>query len=231
MNDRLAICIVCGGEYEDLALWKVPGLRDSKCPVCRVTTSPTQRPEWPDPLAPKLTEPVASNAADVVQPRSVVEDLLPSLRLARWVVRFVALLFIVACGLPAMSIWEDLPPRSGLWCLVFGLISCIAWLPNPLLLYGSIALLRGRNRAGLIAGLAACLCSLPLFEYTVVGGGFRRMHSGYFFWQADLFIFSLAALGLTKRYGENPGRPRSQDIESHPKREDEARDRLIETLT
>jgi hypothetical protein len=57
-----------------------------------------------------------------------------------------------------------------------------------------------------MAGLGACLCSVPVFLYVMIGGGFSRMHAGYFLWHADIFVFSLAVFGMTMRYGENPGR-------------------------
>jgi hypothetical protein len=140
--------------------------------------------------------------------------LIRSQRQAFWVVGFVAALFIVACSLPAVAIWQDLPPRTGLWCLILGFVSCFAWLPNPLLLYGSIALLRGRNRTALVAGLIACVCSEPVFLYMAVGGGFQRMHSGYFLWQADIFVFSVAAFGMTKKFGEKPGLVQNEESKS-----------------
>jgi hypothetical protein len=205
MNDSCIFCTECGFEFEDLTLWKVEGSTPTKCPTCRVTTSTTYPPYLESTSTPSTIEPVPGTATNSDEPLSPTELLLRSQRHAFWVVSFVASLFVVACGLPAVSIWEELPPRTGFWLLVLGFGSCVPWLPNPLLLYGSISLVRGRNRTALIAGLAACVCSVPVVMYTLVGGGFQRMHSGYFLWQADIFIFSAAAFGMTKKFGEKPG--------------------------
>lgn len=210
MNDSCIICNECGIEFEDFALWKVEGLTTTRCPTCRATSPATYQPNSDS----TTSEPAPNTLPTSGEEASPTEMLIRSQRRARWVVSFVALLFVLACGLPAITIWEDLPPRTGFWCLVLGFVSCFAWFPNPLLLYGTIALLRGRNRTGLIAGLIACVCSVPILMYMVVGSGFHRMHSGYFLWQADIFVFSVAAFGMTMQFGENPGRTDQQVIES-----------------
>jgi hypothetical protein len=210
MDNHLIICVVCGIEFEDLALWKVEGLTTTRCPTCRATSPATYQPNSDS----TTFEPAPGTLASPSEPATPTDMLLRSQRRARWVVSFVALLFVVACGLPAVTIWEELPPRTGLWCLILGFAFCFAWFPNPLLLYGSIALLRGRNRKALISGLIACVCTVPVILYMVVGGGFQRMHSGYFLWQADIFVFSVAAFGMTLQFGENPGRTDQQVTES-----------------
>jgi hypothetical protein len=188
MNSTGIICNECGIEFEDLALWKAEGSTTTRCPACRVTAPPTYQPN----SASTTFEPAPGTLASAGEPPTPTEMLIRSQRRAHWVVNCVVLLFVVACGLPAVSVWEDLPPLSGLLCLILGFASCFVWFPNPLLLYGSIALLRGHNRKALISGLIACVCTVPVFLYMVVGGGFHRMHSGYFLWQADIFVFSVA---------------------------------------
>jgi hypothetical protein len=214
MDNHSIICVVCGIEFEDLALWKVEGPHATICPVCRVTSFAAHQPE--PAFLPTLTTvgPTPNNLTIADEQALATEKLVRSRRLARWVVGFVAFLFVGACGLPAVSVWEELPPRTGLWCLVLGVVSFVPWFPNPLLLFGSVSLLRGRNRTALVAGLTACLCSVPVFLYMVVGGGFHRMHSGYFLWQADIFVFSVAAFGLTKKFGEKPGLVQSEESKS-----------------
>jgi hypothetical protein len=210
MNGSGIICNECGIEFEDYALWQVEGSATTKCPTCRVTAPATYQQNSET----TTFQPAPGTLASAGEAPTPTEILLRSQRCARWVVSFVALLFVVACGLPAVSIWEDLPPRTGLWCLILGFPSCFVWFPNPLLLFGSIALLRGRNRKALISGLTACVCCVPGFLYMAVGGGFHRMHSGYFLWQADIFVFSVAAFGMTLQFGENPGRTDRGESES-----------------
>jgi hypothetical protein len=205
MANHLNTCIACGDLFEELALWQTEGSPPPKCPACRVMTF--IREPGPEFLSPPASIESDSKAGSATP----TELLIRSQKTARWVVRFIAAIFVTACFLPAVTIWSDLPPPNGLWCLVFGVVSCSPWLANPLLLYGSISLLRGRNRTGLIFGLLACVCTVPVLVYMTVEGGFSRMHVGYFLWQANFFVFSLAAFGLTIHYGENPGRSEPEE--------------------
>jgi hypothetical protein len=44
---------------------------------------------------------------------------------------------------------------------------------------------------------------------------------GYYLWQAEIFLFTLAAIGMTVHFGESPRRPFQQEAaelgsEAHP---------------
>jgi len=201
MNQHRVLCSHCGDEFEDHALWQVEEPPIAKCPSCRVTTA----------LSVFVSPGNASDdqvAKDKSHPNRLpahLQQLHRSRRRAICYLSLVGLVFVVACGLPAVTVWEDLPPRSGLWCLFLGAPSCFAYLPNPLLLYGSIALLRGLNRRAFLAGSAACLCCVPIYICIVFEDVLHRLHSGFFLWQLDIYLFTMAAYLLTRQYGENPG--------------------------
>jgi hypothetical protein len=121
----------------------------------------------------------------------------------------VTFFFVVACFLPTIRMGSD-GYRPGIFCLLFGCITCFFWMPNPLLFVGCRALLSGYNRFAFRLGVVACVCTLPLL-------GMRDARSdlsvGYYVWQADIFLFTVASGVLWNRFGarvRSPG-PRPTD--------------------
>jgi DNA-directed RNA polymerase subunit RPC12/RpoP len=210
-------CIECGMEFEVLAPWKVKAIRAAECPGCGATVLPPPHQEVESPFSSVPFELSPVDETEHSERLQQTETLGRSQRAARWVVGGVGSLFALTCFLPAMTISDKRPPASGLECLIFGVATCFVWVPNPLLLYGSIALLHGRNSSGLVAGVLASFSSIPLFTNVAFGDLYWRMHAGYFFWQADIFAFTLAAVGMTKHYGPRPdlGTISSGSVKSH----------------
>ena len=104
--------------------------------------------------------------------------------------RLIAVIYIVACFLPAIRLDKDSPFQPGYYCLLIGWIACYLWFPNPLLWIGCFALANGRNRRAFVMGILACICTLPFF----VGSGRSDLMPncswGFYFWQGDIFLLT-----------------------------------------
>lgn len=108
----------------------------------------------------------------------------------------VAVLFVVACTLPSFQFGDDY--RPGIFGLVCGCVTIFPWLPNPLLFFGCRALLAGQNRYAFALGVVACFCALSIF---VVRDLWGSLSAGYYVWQADIVLFTVAAGVLWRRHG------------------------------
>jgi hypothetical protein len=120
------------------------------------------------------------------------------------VVAVVGVIFAVACGLPTLR-HEGGEYQSGIVCLLCGCFLCCPWISNPFLLFGCIDLMRGRNLSAFVFGVLASLCTVP-FILNVIDASLK-VSWGYYFWQADIFLFTIAAGILLCVYGSGVPSP------------------------
>lgn len=116
---------------------------------------------------------------------------------AERVTGIVILLFVVACFLPSFRLGNK-EYQLGIFGLLCGWITCIFWLPNPLLFFGCRGLLSGHFRYAFTLGILACIGTLPVFA---ISGSLDNLSWGFYVWQGDIVFFTIAAGVLCKRYG------------------------------
>ncbi len=107
------------------------------------------------------------------------------------------LIYVVACVLPAARFGKG-EFQSGILCLLLGWVTCYYWFPNPLLFAGCILLLYDRSRLAFVMGVLACACTLPLIFGTMQ----VELSWGFYFWEADMFLFTFLCALLWRKYGE-----------------------------
>jgi DNA-directed RNA polymerase subunit RPC12/RpoP len=199
-------CTACGIEFPFEAAWGDATDVAARCPTCgsavAVQRPPVHRPatalRFEDPAGVFLPALRLTPAPEVFHPAlpltpapppSPVREPDGGRRAASTIVALVGLLFVAACCMPTVRVPES-GYEPGIICLLFGWLYCIAWLPNPLLLAGCSALVGGRYRRAFVEGVFACLCTLPLLMDRLE---LADLSWGYYFWQADIVLFTIAA--------------------------------------
>ena len=118
-------------------------------------------------------------------------------------IKLVAVLFVAACALPTIRIGgEDYMP--GITCLLLGCLTLVLWLPNLFLFVGCRALSSGRHRYAFFLGLVACAGSFPLLAPL---GLLSHLSTGYYVWQADIVLFTVASAVLWGKCGARVASP------------------------
>jgi hypothetical protein len=85
---------------------------------------------------------------------------------------------------------------------LLGWVTCYYWFPNPLLFVGCTLLLCGRTRHAFVMGVLACACTLPLLFGPSREGLGMELSWGFYFWEADMVLFTLLCALLWRKYGE-----------------------------
>lgn len=114
------------------------------------------------------------------------------------------LIFVIACALPTFRLGGD-DYQPGIIGLLFGWIACFFWFPNPLLFFGCRGLLSGHFRYAFTLGVAACICTIPIFALRDV---LANLSWGFYVWQANIVLYTIASGILLRVYGERVEPPR-----------------------
>lgn len=132
-----------------------------------------------------------------------------------------AVLFVLACATPAMTVFNtNLRAEEHMWGMPLLLVGWLGvftlqfgWFANPLLCLALILLLAGANRKALWVGGAACILGLSSLTWYVnpipadESGGNRYLELlhpsvGFVFWMASLGVIPFTARLLLEREAE-----------------------------